>query len=56
MNARGGTLLNSCLGLLTRYGTHQETMIWRLEQVYLPSDSRLDLSGEGPFFELDFNE
>ena len=27
-----------------------------LEQVYLPSDSRLDLPGEGPLFELDFNK
>ena len=30
-------------------------MSGRLEQVYLPSDSRLDLPGEGPLFELDFN-
>ena len=28
----------------------------RLEQVYLPADSRLDLPGEGPLFELDFNK
>ena len=28
-------------------------MSGRLEQVYLPSDSRLDLPGEGPFFMLD---
>ena len=44
MNVQG-TLLNSCLGPLARYGTHQETMSGRLEQVYLPSDSRLDLPG-----------
>ena len=25
-------------------------------QVYLPSDSRLDLPGEGPLFELDFKK
>ena len=29
-------------------------MSGRLEQVYLSSDSRLDLPGEGPLFELDF--
>ena len=55
MNAQGA-LLKSCLGPLARYGTHQETMSERLEQVYLPSDSRLDLPGEGPLFELDFNK
>ena len=31
-------------------------MSGRLEQVYLPSDSRLDLPGEGPLFELDLNK
>ena len=31
-------------------------MSGRLEQVYLPSDSRLDLPGEGPLFELNFNK
>ena len=40
MNAQGA-LLKSCLGPLARYNTHQETMSGRLEQVYLPSDSRL---------------
>ena len=55
MNAQGA-LLKSCLGPLARYGTHQETMSGGLEQVYLPSDSRLDLPGKGPLFELDFNE
>ena len=53
MNAQGA-LLESSLGPLARYSTHQETMSGRLEQVYLPSDSRLDLPGEGPLFELDF--
>ena len=42
MNAQGA-LLKSCLGPLARYSTHQETMSGRLKQVYLPSDSRLDL-------------
>ena len=55
MNAQGA-LLKSCLWPLARYSTHQETMSGRLEQVYLPSDSRLDLPGEGPLFELDFNK
>ena len=44
-----GALLKSCSGPLARYGTHQETMGGRLEQVYLPSDSRLDLPGEGHY-------
>ena len=51
-----GALLKSCLGPLARYSTHQETMGGTLEQVYLPSDSRFDLPGEGPLFELDFNK
>ena len=55
MNAQGA-LLKSCLGPLARYGNHRETMSWRLEQVYLPSDSRLDMPGKGPLFELDFNK
>ena len=55
MNAQGA-LLKSCLGPLARYATHQENMGGRLKQVYLPSDSRLDLPGEGPLFELDFNK
>ena len=48
-----GALLKSCLGSLARYGTHQETMSGRLEQVYLPSNSRLEL---GPLFEVDFDK
>ena len=55
MNAQGA-LLESSLGPLARYSTHQETMSGRLEQVYLPSDSRLDLPEEGPLFELDFKK
>ena len=55
MNAQG-TLLKPCLGTLARYNTHQETMSGRAEQVYLPSDSRLEMPGEGPLFELDFNK
>ena len=55
MNSQGA-LLESSLGPLARYSTHQKTMSGRLEQVYLLSDSRLDLSGEGPLFELDFKK
>ena len=55
MNTQGA-LLKSCLGPLAKYSTHQETMSGRLEQVCLPSDSKLDLPGEGPLFELEFNK
>ena len=55
MNAQGA-LVKSCLGPLSKYSAHQETMSGRLEQVYLQSDSRLDLPGKGPLFELDFNK
>ena len=48
-------LLRSGLGSLFRYGTHQ-TINERLEQVYLPSDPRLEWPGEGPLFELDFKK
>ena len=51
-----GPLLKSCFGSLARYGTHQETMSGRLEQAYLPSDSRLEWPGEGLLFELDLNK
>ena len=44
-----GALLKSSLGPLARYSTHQETMSGRLEQVYLPSDSSLDLTGRGHY-------
>ena len=55
MNAQGA-LLKSYLEPLARYSNHQETMSGRLEQVYLPSDSRLEMPGERPLFELDFNK
>ena len=55
MNAQGA-LLRTCLGPLARYSTHQETISGRVEQVYLPSHSRLEMPGEGPLFELDFNK
>ena len=35
---------------LGRYGTHQETVSRRPEQMYTPSDTRLEWLGEGPFF------
>ena len=50
-------MLNSCLGPLARYSTHQKTMGGRLEQAYFPSDSRLEWPGEGSsLFELDLNK
>ena len=65
MNA-GGPKCNHCLsqpwaiikvrpGPLFRYGTHQ-TINERLEQVYLPSDPRLEWPEEEPLFELDLNK
>ena len=48
-------LLKSDLQPLFRYGTHQ-TISGRLEQVYLPSDPRLEWPGEGPLFELNLNK
>ena len=47
-----GPLLNSGLGLLFRYGTHQ-TINGRLELVHQPSDLILEWPGEGPLFQLD---
>ena len=49
------SLLKSGLQPLFRYGTHQ-TISGRLEQVYLPSDPRLEWPGEGPLFELNLNK
>ena len=49
-------LLKSGLQLLGRCGTHQETISRRPEQVYLPSDPRLEWPGEGPFFEFNLNK
>ena len=50
-----GTLLNSGLGLLSRYGTHQ-TINGGHELVHLPSDLILEWPGEGPLFQLDFKK
>ena len=55
-NECSGGIAEVMLGPLARYGTHQETMSGRLGGVYLPSHSRLDLAGNGPLFELDFNK
>ena len=41
--------------LVPLFGTHQ-TISGRLEQMYLPSDLRLEWPGEGPLFELDLNK
>ena len=49
------SLLKSGLQPLFRYGTHQ-TISGRLEQVYLPSDPRLEWPGEGPLFEFNLNK
>ena len=49
-------LLKSGLGPLARYGTHQETINGRPEQVYLPSDPSLEWPGTGPLFESDSNK
>ena len=48
-------LLKSGLQSLFRYGIHK-TIRGRLEQVYLPSDPRLEWPGEGPLFELNLNK
>ena len=49
-------LLKSGLQPLRRYGTHQETISRRPEQVYFPSDPRLEWPWEGPLFELNLNK
>ena len=49
-------LLKSGLQPLRRYGTHQESISKRPEQVYLPSDRRLEWPGEGPLFEFNLNK
>ena len=46
-------LLKSGLQPLGRYGTHQETISRRTEQMYTPSDTRLEWLGEGPLFKSD---
>ena len=48
--------LKSGLQLLGRYGTDQESISRRPEQVYLPSDPRLEWPGEGPLFEFNLNK
>ena len=48
--------LKSGLQPLGRYVTHQETISRRPEQMYTPSDGRLEWLGEGLFFKLDSNE
>ena len=48
-------LLKSGLQPSFRYGTHQ-TIGGRLEQVYLPSDARLEWPREGPLFELNLDK
>ena len=54
MNAHGA-LLSHAWGPLQDIAPTRK-LSGRLEQVYLPSDSRLDLPGKGPLFELDFNK
>ena len=49
-------LLKSDLQLLGRYGTHQESISRRPEQVYLPSDPRLEWPDAGPLFEINLNK
>ena len=51
-----GPLLKSGLELLGRYGTHQEAISRRPEQMYTPSDTRLEWLGEEPLFKLDSNK
>ena len=50
------SLLKSGLQPLARYGTHQETISRRPEQMYTPSDTRLKWPGEGPLLESDLNK
>ena len=49
-------LLKSGLQPLARYSTDQETISRRPEQMYTPSDTRLEWPEEGLLFELDLNE
>ena len=49
-------LLKSDLQPLARYGTHQETISKRPEQMYIPSDTRLEWHEEEQLFESDSNE
>ena len=47
-------LLKSGLQPLGRCSTHQETISRRPEQVYLPSDPRLEWPGEGAIIRVQF--
>ena len=51
-----GLLLKSGLQPLGSCGTHQETISRRPEQLYLPSDPRLEWPGEGALFEFNLNK
>ena len=55
-NERSPGIIEVMLGALDEIWHPPGDYGGRLEQVYLPSDSRLDLPGEGPLFELDFNK
>ena len=48
-----GPLLKSDLQSLGRYGTHQETISRRPEQMLTPSDTRLEWLGERPLCKSD---
>ena len=45
--------MKSAVGLLARYGNHQEIISGRLEQMYTLSDTRLEWPGEGPLLKSD---
>ena len=49
-------LLKSVLLSLNRYGTCQETIRKRLEHMYTPSDTGLELLGEGPLYKSASNK
>ena len=49
-------LLKSSLQSLGRYGTHQETISMRDEQMYTLCDTKLEWSGKGPLFEFNLNK
>ena len=49
-------LLNSGLQLLDRYGTHQETISRRPEQMYTLYNTRLEWLRDGLLFKLDSNK
>ena len=51
-----GPLLTSDMRPLDRYGTHQEIINRRPEQMYTSFDTRLEWHREEPLFELDLNK